>query len=183
MPTVHITTWDSKHTDRLVRHHGGCRCPDAKSGLLCCQVMPQSHPTTGPVRFLSPVRFLARKAEWNARRNFTSVLFSWSHQATGHVRLDTAVHLWFGRIICRTPWVTGIVRAPHGNLQYFSYPTGSVRGPYGTHKGAVRHPCGQVRELTQPELAKIPHGRSYGPRTGCSRADYNIKTRTGPVNL
>ena len=41
--------------------------------------LPQSHPTTGPIRFLSPVRFLARKAEWSAHKNFTSVLFSWSH--------------------------------------------------------------------------------------------------------
>ena len=145
-------------------------------------VMPQSHPTTGPVRFLSPVRFLARKAEWSARRNFTSVLFSWSHQARGPVRLDTAVYWWFGWIIRMTPRVprAGIVRAPYGNLQCFAYPTGPVRGPCGTRKGSVRRPYGHARELTQPELAKIPHGRRilpygavrapYGARTGCSRA-------------
>ena len=40
---------------------------------------------------------------------------------------------------------------PHGNLECFSCPTGLVRGPCGTNKG--------VRELTQPEFAKIPHGR------------------------
>ena len=34
-----------------------------------------------------------------------------------------------------------------------------VRGPCGTHKCAVRHPFGHVRQLTQPEFAKIPHGR------------------------
>ena len=74
--------------------------------LLVDQLMPQSHPITGPVRFLSPVWFLACKAEWSARRNFTSVLFSWSQQATGRIRLHTTVvHLWFGRIICRTPRV------------------------------------------------------------------------------
>ena len=39
-------------------------------------LMPQSHPTTGPVRFLAPVRFLSCKAELSARRNFTPVLFS-----------------------------------------------------------------------------------------------------------
>ena len=64
---------------------------------------------------------------------------------------------------------TGIVRAPHRNLQCFSYPTGPVRGPCGTRKGAVRQPYGHVRELTQPELAKLPHGRCiwpYGARTG-----------------
>ena len=103
-------------------------------------LMPQSHPTTGPVRFLSPARFLARKTEWSARRNFTSVLFSWSHQATGSVRLGTAVHLWFGRMIRRTPWVPlaapyGHRTGPQGNIQCFSYPT----GPYETRKGAVQH--------------------------------------------
>ena len=116
-------------------------------------VLSQSHPTTGPVRFSSPVWFLARKAEWSARGNFTSVLFPWSHQATGPVRLDTAAYLlWFGWIIRRTPRVPRAmpVLAPHGNLQCFSYPTGPVRGPCVTHKGAVRRPYAHVRELTQP---------------------------------
>ena len=58
----------------------------------------------GPRSILTHVRFLARKADWSARRNFTPVLFSWAHQATGPVRLDTAVHfLWFDQIIRRTP--------------------------------------------------------------------------------
>ena len=153
------------------------------------QLMPQSHPTTGPVRFLSPVRFLAHKAEWSARRNFTSVLFSWSHQATGPVRLDTAVHLWFGRMIRRTPRVPRAmpVRASCGPRTGIFNTFRILRDPYGARTGPARvHPCGQVRQLTQPELAKIPHGCriwSYGARTGCSRADYNIKPRTGPVNL
>ena len=76
---------------------------------------------------------------------------------------------------------TGIVRAPHGNLQYFPYLPGSIRGPYGTRKGA---PCGQVRELTQPELAKIPHGRRiwpYGARTGPARAVHGLITISKPV--
>ena len=64
-----------------------------RSWILWGYRMPQSHPTTDPERFLSPVRYLARKAEWSARRNFTSVLFSWSHQATDPVRLDTTVYL------------------------------------------------------------------------------------------
>ena len=145
--------------------------------------MPQSHPPTAPVRFLSPVRFLARKAEWSARRNLTLVLFSWSHQATGPVRHDTAVHLWFGWIIHRTPRLPCAIpiRAPHVNFQCFSYHTGSVWGPCGTRKRAVGHPCGHVRELTQPELAKIPHGHRiwpYEPLTGCSWAVYNLKTCT-----
>ena len=49
-----------------------------------------SRPATDPARFFAPVRFLARKAEWGVRRNCTPVLFSWSHQATDPVRLDTA---------------------------------------------------------------------------------------------
>ena len=58
---------------------------------------------------------------------------------------------------------TGIARVPHGNLQCFSYPTGRVRGPCVTRNGAVRRPSGHVRELTQPELANIPHGRRIWP--------------------
>ena len=76
---------------------------------------------------------------------------------------------------CGAP--TGIVRAPHGNLQCFSYPTGPVRGPCGTHKGAVRQPYGHVRELTQPELAKLPHGRriwQYRARTAPLRAPQGL---------
>ena len=64
--------------------------------------MPQSHPTTGPARFLSPVRFLAHKAEGSARMNFTSVLFPWSHKAAFPICLDTSEYLWFGWIIRRT---------------------------------------------------------------------------------
>ena len=58
------------------------------------------------------------------------------------------------------------VQALHGILQCFSNPTGLVRGPCWTHKGAVRYLYGYVRESTQPEFAKIPHGHRmwpYGP--------------------
>ena len=122
------------------------------TNLLLKRLMPQSHPTTGPVWFLSPVRFLARKAEWSARRNFMSVLFPWSRHATGPVRPDTSAYLWFGWIIRRTRRVPRAMpaRAPHGNLQCFSYPTGPVRGPCATRKGAIRRPYGHVRKLTQP---------------------------------
>ena len=58
---------------------------------------------------------------------------------------------------------TGVVRAPHGYLQCFSYPTGSTRVPCRTRKSAVRHPYRHIRELTQPELAKILHGRRIWP--------------------
>ena len=69
----------------------------------------------------------------------------------------------------------GIVRAPYGNLQCFSYPTGPVRGPCGTRKGAVRRPYGHARELTQPELAKIPHGRRILPY-GAVRGPHGLFT-------
>ena len=142
--------------------------------------MPQSHPATGPVRVFLPVRFLVRKAEWSTRRNFTSVLFPWSHQATGPVRLDTSTYLWFGWIIRRTPRVPRAmpVRASYrprtGIFNVFH-----IRGPCVTHKGAVRRPYGHVRELTQPQLAKIPHGRSispYGARTGPLRSPHGLST-------
>ena len=66
------------------------------------------------------------------------------------------------RWLCLMPQshpTTGPVQAP----EFFSYPTGLVRGQCGTHKGAVRYPYGYVRELTQPEFAKIPHGRRMWP--------------------
>ena len=123
----------------------------------------------------SPVRFLARKTEWSARRNFTSVLvlvvtLGYEPRTIWH---DCTLMVWSNNSqdSMGTPCgaCTGIVRAPHRNLQCFSYPTGPVRGPCGTRKGAVRQPYGHVRELTQPELAKLPHGRCiwpYGARTG-----------------
>ena len=146
--------------------------------------MPQSHPTPGPVRLLSPVRFLARKAEWRARRNFTSVLFSWSHQATGPIRLETAVRLWFDRMIRRTPRIP--VRCPYGHRtgparesSMFFIPYGTRKGPCGTRKGTVRHTYGHARELIQPELTKIPHGRRiwpYGTRTGPLQSPHGLFT-------
>ena len=56
---------------------------------------------------------------------------------------------------------TGIARAPHWNLECFSYPTGPVRGLCGTRKGAIRQPYGHVRELTQPALMG-PAGAVHG---------------------
>ena len=114
----------------------------------------------GPRMFLSPVRFLARKAEWSARRNFTSVLFSWSHQATGPVRLETSAYLWFGWIIRRTPRVPSAmpVRASCGPrtgiFNIFHIP----RDPYGSTIGnnparaaylAVRGPYGLLTVPTR----------------------------------
>ena len=140
--------------------------------------MPQSHPTTGPVRFLSPVRFLARKAEWSARRNFTSVLFSWSHQATDPVRLDTAVYLWFGWIIRMTPRVPRAVpvRARTGIFIFFiSY--GNRTGPVRDPQGCRMAPLQTRKGIDTTKIGKNPTRASYfvvrgpyGSRTGCSRA-------------
>ena len=149
-------------------------------------LMPQSHPTTGPIGILSPVRFLARKAEWRAHRNFTSVLFSWSHQATGPVQLDTAVHLWLGRMIRRTPRLPRAmpVRASYGPRKGIFNVFHILRDPCGTRKGAVRHPYRHVRELIQPELTKIPHGCHiwpYGPLTIPARAVHRLFRISKPV--
>ena len=110
--------------------------------------MPQSHPTTGPVRFLSPVRFLARKTERSARMNLTSVLFSWSHQATGPVRLDTAVYLWFGWIIRMTPRVPRVlpVRASYGPRTGIFNVFHILRDPYGARSWPVRVPYGALMD-------------------------------------
>ena len=95
----------------------------------------------------------------------------------GHIRLRapygfrTAVHLWFGRMIRRNPWVPHAVpvRASYGHRKGIFNVFHILRGPCGTRKGAVRHPYGHVRELIQPELTKLPHGRRiwpFGARTG-----------------
>ena len=152
---------------------------------LSPEIMPQSHPTMGPVRFLSPVRFLARKAEWSPHRNFMSMLVSWSHQAMGPVRLDTAVYLWFGWIIRRTPRVPRAVSCASCEPRTGIYNVFHIlRGPCVTRKGAVRRPYGLARELAQPELAKIPHGRliwPYGPLTVPARAVHGLFKIPKPV--
>ena len=104
--------------------------------------MPQSHLTTGPVRFLAPVRCLARKAECSARRNFTLVLFSWSHQATGPVRFHTAVHIWCDRTNRRTPHGPRamLLRASHGPRTGISNLFHNLQGPYGARAWPARVP-------------------------------------------
>ena len=67
------------------------------------------------------------------------------------------------------------VRASYRNIQCFSYPTGPVRGPCGTRKGAVRRPYGHARELTQPELAKSLTGVVFC-RTGPVRFPHGLFT-------
>ena len=145
--------------------------------LLLSHTMAYASVTSnhGPRTILSPVRFLARKAEWSARRNFTSVLFSWSHQATGPVRLDTAVHLWLGRMIRRTPWVPRAVpiRAsyePHkGIFNVFHIlrdPQGCRATPLRTRKGIYTTGIDKNSARASYLAVRAP----CGPRTGCSRA-------------
>ena len=170
------------------------------SNLQRVPLMPQSHPTTGPVRFLSPVRCIARKAEWSTRRTFTPVLSSWSHQITRPVRFDTAVHLRFHRIIRRTPCgpLAMPVWASNGLRTEISQVYHSLRDLYGARAGPTRVPYGHVRELTQPEFVKKkkkkipcrrrvwPYGpvrHPYGARTGCSGAVYELQTPKAVVSL
>ena len=161
--------------------------------------MPQSHPTTGLLRFLSPVWLLARKAEWSARKNFTSVLFSLSHQATGPVRFDTGVHLWFDRIISRTPHGSrGMpVRTSYGPRTGISYVFHILRDPHWARADPQMcrmAPLRTRKRIGTTGICKIsrtgvvfghtgPYGAPYGPRKGCSRAVYELQTRTGPVSL
>ena len=113
-------------------------------------LMPQSHPTMGPVRFLSPVRFLARKAQWSAHSNFSSVLFPWSHQAKGPVRLDASAYLWFGWIIRRTHQEPRAmpVRAllgPHTRIFNVFH---ILRAPYGARAWPARVPYGALMDTS-----------------------------------
>ena len=129
---------------------------------LICRALTQNYPCLSHIQ--PPVRFLARTAEWSAvgilRRCCSRVHI---RLQVPYVRLDTAVHLFCSnnsQDSTGTPCDAraGVVRALHGNLQFFSYPTAPVRGPCGTRKGVVRYTYAHVRELTQPEFAKIPHG-------------------------
>ena len=148
--------------------------------------MPQSHPTMGSVRFLSPVRFFARKVEWSARRIFTSVLFSWSHQATGPIGLDTAVHLRFGRMIRRTPRVprTMPVRASSGSRKGIFNVSHILRDPYRARAGPARVPYDNLADTYgnwynqnwQKSRTGVVFGRAgpvrspHGRFTGCLRS-------------
>ena len=111
------------------------------------------HPTTGPVRFLSPVRFLARKAEWSARRNFTSVLFPWSHQATG---------------------LTGPAR--ESSMFFISY--GARTGPVRDPQGCRRAPLRTRKGIDTTMIGKNP---IQNPLTDPARAVHGLFTISKPV--
>ena len=124
--------------------------------------MPQWHPTMGPIRFLAPVRFLARKAKWSACRNFTLVLFSWSHQATGPVR-----QAWHGCSL--TVWLNN---SQDSTWTPCDAHAGSARESpmffisYRTHMGPVQDlqgvPCVQTcKAINTIKICKNPARASY----------------------
>ena len=124
-------------------------------GPLCWYPLSNASVTSnhGPVRFLSSIRVLARKAEWKARGNLHRCCSFWPHQAARLVRLDTAVHLCFDQInrgLPRDPCDarTGVVRTPQENLQSFWYPVGPIRGPCGTgpERAHARVPNGALKD-------------------------------------
>ena len=132
--------------------------------------MPQSHPTTGPVRFLSPVRFLARKAEWSTRRNFTS----------GPVRLNTFAYLWFGwiRRTSRVPRAMP-VRASCGPRTGIFKIFHILRDPYGARAWPARVPYGTLTDTQgnwhNHNWQKSRTGVVFG-RTGPVRAPHGLFT-------
>ena len=153
-------------------------------------VMPQSHPTTVPVRFVSFGRFLARKAEWSARRNFTSVLFPWSHQATGPVRPDTSAYLWFGWMIRRTLRVPRAmpVRASCGPRTGIFNVFRILRDPYGARAGPARVPLRTRKGIDTTIMGNHTLRASYlaargpyGPLTVPTRAVHGLFTISKPV--
>ena len=139
-------------------------------------LMPQSHPTTGPVRFLSPVRFLP------VRPSEAPVGIIRRCCSCGHIRLRAPyglTHLWFGWIICRTPWLPCAVpvRASCGHrkgiFNVFSYPTGPVRDPQGCRTAPLRTRKGIDTTIICKNPARASHlavGAPYGPLTGCSQS-------------
>ena len=146
--------------------------------------MPQSHPTTDPVRFLPPVRFLAR----NLRPSEAPVGILRRCCSRGHIRLRP-----------RTAWHVCILKVWLNNSQDCTgTPCGRRTGParessmffisYGTRTGPVRDPqgCRTAPLWTRKIIVTAMIGNNpawasylavrdpYGTRTGCSRAVCNL---------
>ena len=144
---------------------------------------------------LSPVRFLARKAEWSTHRNLTSVLFSWSHQQAimmGPIRLDTAVHSWFGRIIHRIPRVPRAmpVRASFGARTGIFNVFHIQRDPCGSHVGPAGGRTAPLRTRKRIDTTRIGKKLArtsylavrgpHGPLTVPARAFHGLFTIPKP---
>ena len=175
---------DNQSTLNQVR--ASCCQPQPIHYLIPCSPWCLSHiQPRAPYDFYHLYDFLPVRPSDAPVGIFTSVLFSWSHQTTGPVRLETAVHLWFGRMIRRTPRVPRAmpVRASYGPRKGIFNVFHIPRDPYGTRKAAIQHPYGHVRELIQPKLTKIPHRRriwSCGARTDPQgRHTTPLRTRKG----
>ena len=148
--------------------------------------MPQSHPTTSPVRFLSHVRFLARKAEWNAHRNFNvgAVLVVTLGYGPRTIWQDCTFVVWSNNSQDSMGTPCGPVRASYGPSTEIFNVFHILRDPYGARAGPVRVPYGTLTD-TQWNWHKQNWQKSRtgvvfcraGPvrapcgfRTGCSRA-------------
>ena len=146
-------------------------------GVWCDWGISHTQPRA-PYDFIT-VRFFAHKAEWSTRRNFTSVLFPWSHQAAGPVRLDTSAYLWFGWIFRRTPRIPRAAPVQEFSMFFISY--GARMGPMRDPQGCRAAPLRTRKGIDINIIGKNPARASYlairgpyEPRTGCSRAVYNI---------
>ena len=142
-------------------HHANFVVVGGNLRLCLCHIQPRAL-----VQFLTPVRFLARKTEWRARKNFTQVLFTWSHHATGPVLVGTDTHLNFVKNKSQSS-----TRAHHGHR------TGPTRDPslcsilHGSRTRSTRVPC---------ETHKGAVRQSY-VYTSCLVKAINWKSRTGVV--
>ena len=129
--------------------------------------MPQSHPTTGPVRFLSPVQFLARKAEWRASRNLRRCC------SRGHIRLWARTAWHSCTLMVWSNDSKGIpcdAREPSMFFILYGTRTGPVQDP----QGCCTTPLRTRKGIDTTRIDKNPARASYlavrGPHwlfTGC----------------
>ena len=89
--------------------------------------------------------------------------------------------------------LTGPARALHGprtGVFYVFISHGTRTGPVRDPQGCRTAPLRARKGVNTTTIGKNPARASYlavrgpyGPRMGCSRAVYILKTRTGPVSL
>ena len=148
--------------------------------------MPQSYPTTGPARFLSPIRFLARKAEWSA----VGILRRCCSR--GHIRLRAPYDLTRLYAYGLVEWFAGsygfLVRCPYGHragparessrlFVSYGFRAGSVRDSQGCRTAPLR--TGKVIDTTR--IGKNPARASYLAVWGPARAVHGLITISKPV--
>ena len=150
-------------------------------------LMPQSHVTTGPVRFLSPVRFLPHKGRVKRPEEFYvgAVLVVTSGYGPRTAWHDCTLMVWSNnsRDSTGTPCDAraGIIRAPHGNLQCSSFPTGPARDPQGCRTASLRTRMGIYNNQNwQKTRTGVVFGRT-GPFTVHTWASHGLFTISKPV--